>query len=716
MSGKTCTPVNDTASRHPIACQALARLPALIPLLLCTPVLWSEMAQADEAAIPELDAVWVTSPLPQKLSDTARPVTVLSGEELRSKVGGTIGETLKQEPGITSQSFGPGVGSPVIRGQAGPRVRVMQNGLGNNDVSNLSPDHANGVEPIVAERIEVLRGPATLLYGSGAMGGVVNVIDERIPEQMPQHPVGGAAEQRYDSALDQTSSAFKLEGGGKGLAYHVDGFFRDSGDVQIGGTAIAEDAARAYDPALAELPLLQNSRGRIDNTHARARGGSVGAAWVGDQGFAGVSINQLDNVYGIPPDGAGEAPITVDLQQTRYDFRTGLRQPFSLAESVKLKFGYTDYRHVELEGNTPGTTWQNQSYESRLEVVHRPLGGVRGVVGFQSVNSDFIAYGEEAVVPASLIDTYGLFAVESLDVGRMTYELGARVEHQSIAPLGLATREDLPVSGSASALWHIDPAQQLSLAFTQSQRAPQVQELYTNGVHHATRSFEIGNPDLNKEVGYNLDLGYRFRQDWMQAEFNLFHNWVSDYIYLAYTGELYGEPHEEHADAGEDSEDHHHGEGLPILATRQADATFKGFEGKLVFPLMENHYGLLDLTLFSDYTRGQFVNGQDIPRMPPLRYGLQLDYAFNEHGAVDLRLTRGEPQDNPGDRETPTPGYLRLDIGTRYQVKAFDTAQLLVFAKATNLLDENIRNASSYLRNFAPEPGRAAQLGLRVSY
>jgi iron complex outermembrane receptor protein len=202
----------------------------------------------------------------------------------------------------------------------------------------------------------------------------------------------------------------------------------------------------------------------------------------------------------------------------------------------------------------------------------------------------------------------------------------------------------------------------------------------------------------------------------MQAEFNLFHNWVSDYIYLAYTGELYGEPHEEHADAGEDSEDHHHGEGLPILATRQADATFKGFEGKLVFPLMENHYGLLDLTLFSDYTRGQFVNGQDIPRMPPLRYGLQLDYAFNEHGAVDLRLTRGEPQDNPGDRETPTPGYLRLDIGTQYRVKAFDTAQLLVFAKATNLLDENIRNASSYLRNFAPEPGRAAQLGLRVSY
>lgn len=695
---------------------SFARQDALIPALLCIPSLLGSSAWAGEAAVTELDEIVVSAPLPQKLSDSARPVTVLSDEELRNKIGGTIGETLKQEPGITSQSFGPGVGSPVIRGQAGPRVRVLQNGLGNNDVSNLSPDHANGVEPILAERIEVLRGPATLLYGSGAMGGVVNVIDDRIPEQAPAHPVGGAGEQRYDSALDQTSSAFKLEGGGQGVAYHVDGFFRDSGDVQIGGSAIDEAAARAYDPALAELPILQNSRGRIDNSQARARGGSVGASWVGDRGFAGVAINRLDNAYGIPPDGAGEAPITVDMQQTRYDFKTGLRQPFSFAESVKLKFGYTDYRHVEMEGDTPGTTWENQSYESRLEVAHQPLGAVKGIVGFQSVNSDFIAYGEEAVVPASLIDTYGLFAVESLNVGRMTYELGARVEHQSIAPAGLKTRDDLPVSGSASALWHIDPAQQLSLAFTQSQRAPQVQELYTNGVHHATRSFEIGDPNLSKEVSYNLDLGYRFKQSWMQAEFNLFHNWVSDYIYLAYTGELYGEPHEEHAEEGEASEDHHHGEGLPILATRQADATFKGFEGKLVFPLMENPYGFLDLTLFSDYTRGQFVNGQDVPRMPPLRYGLQLDYAADDHWSTHLRLTRGEAQDNAGVGETGTPGYLRLDLGAQYQLKAFEGAKMLVFAKATNLLDENIRNATSYLRNFAPEPGRAAQLGLRLSY
>ncbi|MGI9210845.1 MAG: TonB-dependent receptor [Methylococcaceae bacterium] len=685
---------------HDLILNTCIRHHAIVPVLASLPSLFSASVWADEPPIPELDTVLVSAPLAQTIAETARPVTVLSGDELRSKVGGTLGETLKQEPGISSQSFGPGVGTPVIRGQAGPRVRVLQNGLGNNDVSNLSPDHANGIEPILAERVEVLRGPATLLYGSGAMGGVVNVIDGRIPEQSPAHPVGGAAEQRYDSALDQTSSTFKLEGGAKQLAYHVDGFFRDSGDVTIGGSALDEPAARAYDPALAELPQLHNSQGRLPNSYARARGGSVGASWVGEQAYAGVAVNHLDNLYGIPPDGSGSEPIAVNMQQTRYDFKTGLRQPFRLAETLKLKFGYTDYRHVELEGRTPGTTWQNQSYESRMELVHKPIGAVRGVVGFQSVSSDFIAYGEEAVVPASLIDTYGVFALETLDAGAMTYEWGARVEHQSIAPLGLETRNDVPVSGSASALWHINPAQQLNLAFTQSQRAPQVQELYTHGVHHATRSYEIGNPELNKEIGYNLDLGYRFRQSWMQAEFNLFHNWVSDYIYLAYTGQL---------SEGEAA-------GLPILTTRQADATFMGYEGKLVFPLMENHHGMLDITLFSDFTRGAFANGQDVPRMPPLRYGMQLDYACDDHWSTHLRLTRGEAQNNPGVRETPTSGYVRLDLGTQYQIKAWTAAEILVFAKATNLLDENIRNSTSYLRNFAPEPGRAAQLGLRLSY
>lgn len=674
------------------------------------------LAAAEEPSPQLLEEVVVSAPLEQTAEEAPRPATVLTGTELRSKVGPTIGETLKGEPGVTSQSFGPGVGTPVIRGQTGPRVRVMQNGIGNGDVSNFSPDHANSVEPIQAERIEVLRGPATLLYGSGAIGGVVNVIDNRIPEKLPEPPLGGALEQHYDSALGQTSTALKLEGGGGKMALHLDGFYRDSGNLQIGGWAIDEAAARSTDPVLAETPAIQNTKGFVPNTGARAKGGTVGLSWVEDWGFAGAAINHLDNDYGIPPDGTGGPPIRVDLRQTKVDFRAGLNRPFEYAESLRLKFGYTDYKHVELEGGVPGTTWLNESFENRLELAHEPWGPLRGMVGFQSVNSDFRAYGEEAVVPESILGNYGLFAVESMEFGPVTYELGARVEHQSISPKDASGRSFLPVSGSVSALWKIDEAHQLSLAFTQSQRAPSVQELYTYGVHHATRAFEIGDSHLGKEISYNLDLGYRFKGDWMQAEFNLFHNWVNHYIYQQNTGQIYaGEEEDEGQEVGH-GEEHPHGEGLPILRASQADALFKGFEAKAVFPLLESRYGLLDLTLFGDYTRGEFTGGGDVPRMPPLRYGFQLDYAFGEHWTANLRLTRGEAQDHPGDNESATPGYVLLNLGVQYEAPAFEDARILVFARANNLLDENIRNSTSYLRNFAPEPGRGAQIGLRISY
>ncbi|MFM8331894.1 MAG: TonB-dependent receptor, partial [Candidatus Methylumidiphilus sp.] len=649
-------------------------------------------------------------PLAQTVANTARPVTVLTQEELVTKAGNTIGATLQQEPGVTSQSFGPGVGAPVIRGQTGPRVRVMQNGIGNNDASALSPDHANSVEPVLAERVEVLRGPATLLYGSGAIGGVVNVLDNRIPEQRIDRPFRFDGQQNYDSVSSETTSMVKMEGGKDGVAYHLDGFYRDRGNTHIGGEAIDEAAARATDPSLEGVYPLQNSYGAILNTQARASGGTAGLSYIGEAGFLGASVNQLDNTYGIPPDGAGGPTVRVDLTQTKYDFKSEWKAPFAFAEALKLKFGYTDYQHQEIEGGVVGTTWKNQSYESRLEMPHKPLGPLRGVVGFQSINSDFQAIGVEAVVPKSLIDTYGLFAVEAFDVGPVTYELGVRVEHQSISPENLSGRNFLPISGSASGLWKINDQHQMSLGFTQSQRAPAVQELYTYGVHNATHSFEIGDAHLNKEVSYNLDLGYRFKADWLNAEINVFNNWVNNYIYQRRDSVAFNTDQESFEDICSDL-----GACLPVYRSSQADATFKGFEAKLVLPLMENHYGLVDLTLFGDYTRGEFSSGGDVPRMPPLRYGFQLDYAQNDWSA-NLRLTRGEPQDNPGDNESKTAGYLLLGVGAQYHVKALKVADVTVFAKGNNLLNENIRNSTSYLRNFAPEPGRGAMLGLRISY
>lgn len=665
-------------------------------------------AYAEDNSVQKLeDIVVISTGIKHTTAKSAKPVAVLTGDQLRMKAGTTIGDTLKNELGITSQSFGAGVGTPVIRGQSGPRVRVMQNSLGNNDVSSLSPDHANGVEPILVERIEVLRGPSTLLYGSGAIGGVVNVIDNRIPEQVPDKLLGGAGEQRYDSATNETSSALKLEGGRSGVAYHVDGFYRDQGNTHIGGSAIDVNAAHATDPG---LNIIDNPNGLIDNSQARSRGGSVGVSKIGDAGLVGVSINSLEKNYGIPPDGSGGAPVRVDLNQTKYDFKGQLNKPFALAEELRVKVGYTDYKHVEMDNGIPATTFLNKSYESRLELEHKPIGIVNGVLGFQSVNSQFSAIGAEALVPRTALDSYGLFDVESFKIGAVTYELGARGEWQTIAPENRNSLTYKPISGSASALWDITNQHQVSLAFTHSQRAPQIQELFSNGVHEATHSYELGNANLNKELSNNLDLGYRYNADWMTADLNLFHNWVSDYIYQQRTGSVFNRDNESMAAAcpvGANC--------VPVLVSRQAGATFKGFEAQTVFPMMQNHYGAVDLTLFGDYTRGTFDQGSNVPRMPPLRYGLQLSYEKNDW-STNARLTRGEAQNHSGEHDSNTPGYLLLNLGTQYRVASFGDSEILLFAKGKNMLNENIRNSTSYMRNFAPEPGRSAEIGIRVSY
>ncbi|MEI8570548.1 TonB-dependent receptor [Methylomonas sp. LW13] len=672
---------------------------AALILMLPSPVLLAE-----ELAIQALDEIIVTAPLQDKKSDSPVPVTVLSDDDLRMKTGHSIGDTLKNELGISSQSFGPGVGTPVIRGQAGPRVRVLSNGIGSNDVSAISPDHATSVEPLLAERIEVLRGPATLLYGSGAMGGVVNVIDNRIPGRQFDKLVGAALEQRFDSTSDETSTTMKVEGGKDNIAYHLDGFYRHRNNLDIGGSGIDTAKVAITDPSLA---IVDNPKGYLNNTGAEAISGSAGLSWIGAPGFAGVSINNINNNYAIAPDGTGDETVSIAMRQTKYDFKSELNNPFRFAKSLRTRLGYTDYQHTEIANGEPGAYYTNQSYEGRMEMAHQDLGPLRGVVGFQAQTSDFNAIEKltgESIVPRSDISSYGVFAVESFDIGAVTYQLGTRVEQTDIRPDGFANLSYTPVSASASAVWKLDNRNSLNLAVTRSSRAPQVQELLSDGYHDATRSYDRGDLGLREETAYNLDLGYRFKTDWLRAEFDLFHNWASDYIFQQRSGEFVdqdGNPCV--ADC------------VPLVTSGQHDAIFKGYEAKLIMPMMENQVGLLEMTLFSDYTRGEFLNGSDVPRMPPLRYGLQLDFNRDKLSTY-LRFTRAESQPHAGDFETSTAGYFLLNVGANYQIQAYKDAKLMVFAKGNNLLDQNIRNSTSYLRNFAPEAGRGAEVGFRVSY
>jgi len=307
-------------------------------------------------------------------------------------------------------------------------------------------------------------------------------------------------------------------------------------------------------------------------------------------------------------------------------------------------------------------------------------------------------------VPHSLINSYGVFAVESFDAGSVNYQFGTRVEQTDINPDGINGLSYTPVSASAAALWKLNDRNSLNLAITRSSRAPQVQELLAHGYHDATRSYEIGSLGLKEETSYNLDLGYRFKTDWLRAEFDLFHNWANDYITQQRSGDYVDENGNPCLSGC-----------VPVVLSSQQDAIFKGYEAKLIMPMLESRYGLLELTLFSDYTRGQFVNGGDVPRMPPLRYGLQLDYNQDQLSSY-LRLTRAEDQPHAGAFETATAGYYLFNVGVNYQLKAFGDGKLLVFAKGNNLLNENIRNSTSYLRNFAPEAGRGGEVGFRVSY
>ncbi len=645
-----------------------------------------------------LEELVVSTPMEETISSAARPVEVLHDEELRLKAAPTLGETLKLQPGVHGQSFGPGVGLPVIRGQSGPRVRVLNNGLGANDASQASPDHASTVNPLLADRIEVLRGPATLLYGSGAIGGVVNVIDNRIPRLVPEKLVTGAFEQKYNSASNQTSTALKVEGGKDHFAYHFDGFYRNNGNVDIGGLAIDAARGQVSEP---DLMVTRNTRGFLDNSSSEAKGGTAGFSLVGDAGFIGVSGNLLENDYGIPPEGTDDGErVLVKLEQNKFDFKGELFDPVSFLEAIKTSMSFTDYEHRETVMGETEALFRNDTFEGRLEVPHSPIAGFTGVVGVQAISSKFSAFAvedNEFLVPETVSTNLGVFAQESVDIGPVNVKAGVRVEHASLNPDSPVSpyRSFTPISTSISGQWSPNEQHAFTGAFTRSQRAPQVQELFFSGFHEATRAFERGNSNLTTETSNNFDFGYKFISDWFVAELDLFYNLVDDYIFLQRTGAIVDD--------------------APEVMAMQTQAYFLGYEARLIVPVMDNNHGSVDLTLFSDLTRGRLTNSGDVPQQPPLRWGFQVDHSLGEWSS-NLRLTRGEAQNNPGANEANTPSYVLLNVATHYHLLDLYGTDVLLFAKGNNLLNQTIRNSTSFLRNFAPEPGIGGELGIRVNF
>jgi iron complex outermembrane recepter protein len=613
--------------------------------------------------------------------ELAQSVTVVRGDTLDRIRAANLGETLANEVGVSSSSFAAGASRPIIRGLAGARVQMLEDGIDAMDAATVSDDHAVTIDPLAADQIEIFRGPTTLLYGSGAVGGVVNTVTTRIPTRAPDDGFEGAFELRGDSVADSRSGALRFDGGGSRFAWHFDGARRDSDDYAI--------------PAFASVaPEPGDVPGVLVNSAAESDAAAFGGSWLGDQGFMGVGISVFDTVYGIP----GEEDVRIDLSQRRVDVRGGWTELTGAIEGVNLRLGVNDYEHVELEGDEIGTRFTNDASEVRIELLHRPFGDWNGAFGIQVGERDFAAIGEEAFVPPVDSSNVGVFLVEQLGIEAWQLSLGGRVESQEHAPAnGLPSVDGTATSLSAGGVRSLGDRYSLALNFASSERLPVAEELYSDGPHLATGVVQIGNAALRSETARHVDVGLRSAGSELTWSVTGFYTRFADFIYLADTG------------ATDPVDD------LPIFAFTQADATFSGIEAELFVPLMTGGAGEVDVRLFGDYVRGELDSGEQLPRLPPLRYGARVQY-HDERLLAGIEVTRYTEQDEIAPFETPTPGYTLVNADVRWRLVTGAGAEIELFVNASNLGDEEARKHTSFVKDVAPLPGRNYAFGVRSRF
>jgi iron complex outermembrane receptor protein len=654
---------------------------------------------APERGVTRLDEVIVRStPLGNILFEQIQPVSVFEGTELRRRAGSTLGDTLWQEPGISSSFFGPGANRPVIRGLDGDRVRILQNGTGVLDASSLSVDHAVAVEPLFAERIEILRGPASLLYGTSAMGGVVNVMDNRIPDKPMDAPLSGKLQGAGDSASTDRSFAGMVEGGVKGFAYHVDGVVRRSDDQNIPGF-VRSQQLRDRNPL---PPGEREPRGTLENSHAETASATAGASYHWSQGYAGAAYNNYRTAYGT----VAEPNVHIELEQHRLDLGGDFREPVGGLQAVRWKAALTEYEHTEFEGPDPGTVFQNKGYDARVDVPHEDIGPVKGAFGFQSFFSDFSAVGEEAFLPPTKTYVNSGFVMEEWELSPVKLQGSGRwdlthIQKESDPFFGPSRDRDFVTFGLSGGIVYT-PAENYAVALSAActRRAPQAQELFANGPHIATNAFEVGNPDFDPEEVLGFDLTIRKQAGWVTGEASAFYNRYDNFITLVPTGAL-------------DPVD-----GLPIYQFTGLPADFAGFEGLIRFHLVEPETA--DGHGFHIELKGDYVHAQardthtPLPRMPPLRMGGGLVYAYKNFGArLDVLNAFNQNRTAPG--ELGTDGYTLVTVALSYRQEAGPVV-MEYFLKANNLADEEIRQSTSFLKDIAPQPGIGASGGVRVLF
>lgn len=628
----------------------------------------------------ELDTVIVTaSPLRQSAEDLSQPIEILSGEALDEAKSATLGETVGKLPGVQSSNFGAGVGRPIIRGLDGGRIGVLSGGLATQDVSTVSQDHNVTIEPFLADQIEVLKGPSTLLYGSGAIGGVVNIVDGRIAERALDTTIAGRAELRADSVNDGVTGMARADAMGADglLVLHADAVYRNQND---------------YDTPL----------GAQTNSFIDTKTGALGASLVGDAGFLGFSAARYEDRYGNPGEpgdrSVGDRGVSLDMRQNRFELKGGLQQSFGIFSGLRASVARTDYEHTEFEGDAVGTRFLNTATEGRVELTHAPLAGWTGAFGGQVYSREFEAIGEEAFVPRTQTRAGGLFVTEQKKWNAFQLDLGARVDRIKSDPDGFSQRSFTPVSLSAGALWNIDQDWRLSVNLDRAERAPAEEELFANGPHIATLSFEIGNPDLRKERATQAEIGLHYHGGRFEAKAAAYQTRFDGFIYLVDSGDV--------VEGGE--------EPLPIRLWSQADATFRGFEVEGIAHLVDGDAGRLDLRVFGDRVRATLDDGGNLPRIAPSRIGADLRWNSDAWRA-SAGAMRYAKQDDIATGETPTDGYTLIDAHFAYH---WDTDRLgwELFLDGNNLTDQTARVHTSFLKDTVVLPGRNFGAGVRLFF
>lgn len=655
----------------------------------------------------------VTAPYARDRATALSGVTVLQGTDLTRELRGTIGETLSRQAGVSSTSFGPNASRPILRGFQGERIRILNDGIGSFDVSNTSVDHAVVINPQLAERIEVLRGPASLLYGSSAIGGVVNIVDKRIPREVPTEPVhldvlgsfGSSATERNISGVVEVPVTDRI-------VLHADGSFAESDDLRIGGFVLSRPVRAAAlasgDPAVRDLAVLD---GRLPNSAARTWAAGGGAAFIDADGELGFAYSHYDSLYGVPPrfdiaTGDGEA-VRLKVKQDRIDLRGQINAGGSLIDTIKFRFGYADYRHSELDdAGAIGTTFLNQGLEGRLEVAQtkRDIGSGtwRGATGVQLFARRFEAIGDEAFVPRNDTLQAGIFTLQEVDFGAASVETAGRYERANVkasvsdfrgAPVFSDRNFDL-FSGSLGASFGFAQGWRLGVNLSHTERAPAAEELLANGPHAGTQAFEIGNPDFVKERANGAELILRGKGEGYSFEASVYYSRFSDYIYEVQTG------------AVEDN--------LPIFQILQDNARYIGFEVQGSATLARLGDSEIKLDALADYTDAKILGGGGmVPRIPPLRIlaGIGVSgpvwdaRAEIEHATSQTRLAAFE---------TETAAYTLVNASISIRPFA-DRPNTAIVVSANNLFDVDARRHASFLKNFAPLAGRDIRVSLRFT-